>query len=85
MLKVSVGIDQPFLVPGSVARRTEEFFPHVIVHTVNLPAGPREKRDHFAADKTARPSNKQLAHANLIERARAFVKREQSRESNLVP
>jgi hypothetical protein len=77
MLKVSVSVDQPFPVPRRVARRTKKVFPHVIVHSVNLPAGPTKKRHNFASNQTARPGNKHLTHADLIERECGFVKREQ--------
>ena len=36
-----------------------------------------EQRDNLASDQALDPGNKQLAHADLIEPERTFVKREQ--------
>ena len=50
MLEPGQGFGQALLIPASIALRTEERFPLIIIHAVNGEALLAEKNRHFRAN-----------------------------------
>jgi hypothetical protein len=52
-MEVAILLSQSFRIPGSVARRTKEIGPQIVIDPVHFGSLGSEKRDHLAADQSA--------------------------------
>jgi hypothetical protein len=65
-MEVAILLLQPFCIPGSVAWRTKEIGPQIVIDPTHFGALCCEKGDCLAADQSARAGHQQFLHLTTI-------------------